>query len=596
MGHNLTSTESKQQPLLAVADGTNLNKSSSDVSSFTSILIGTPFEQDAREGRVSSEVIALLESDLVTDYAMLKYRYPDLFDDFKKSRLQLSRVEQLVLFGVLLCEHGTAAKKILQDIEVLETGSRLGREVAQKKMHEFERYWSTLSEDEIPCALVAIVKDNPIMAEAAIAGCRGLEKLFSLSKELGTWRNLLPKEIACQTDEDESSLLDASIEEARQGSPAAPKRALDNVNNGEDDDSSLPNKMKPDHAAVISARVDMNEAGNAVELFMGVRHHETAEVWSKLSAKAKRMVWLNCPIDDRVKLVRRLPPDIVAEMLQIVPVRPEEFPRTGVDNYCQCEPEIAAAPSGGKRAAPPTHAAPSQPRVQRNQPKKPAPPKVVGFNVPNGSGPILWSKIAAKLPDCNIKNVHQVDNGFLVTAKTVEEAEQIRRLTAEDPDLDGITLLPPSQRKYRVVLQNYDASVVSEDMVKDHLQDKAIRVSTMASKFTGRAGQLLVTLSDYDFACSLVRDGSKLAPFVLKFRWFAEHRTVKQCFNCQGFGHLATNCTSAARCLRCGENHQLRLCQVDRQNAHCCNCGGNHAANAATCPVRPAPAKKKSTT
>lgn len=58
-----------------------------------------------------------------------------------------------------------------------------------------------------------------------------------------------------------------------------------------------------------------------------------------------------------------------------------------------------------------------------------------------------------------------------------------------------------------------------------------------------------------------------------------------QCFNCQHFGHSSQNCNLTPRCVKCGKEHPTKECPKPKtDNAHCCNCGGEHTANYRGCP------------
>ena len=59
---------------------------------------------------------------------------------------------------------------------------------------------------------------------------------------------------------------------------------------------------------------------------------------------------------------------------------------------------------------------------------------------------------------------------------------------------------------------------------------------------------------------------------------------VLQCYKCQKFGHNFFECKEAAsRCLRCGGDHRLTSCTVQKEQAKCANCLENHAANYRGC-------------
>ncbi|KAF2360612.1 Zinc finger CCHC-type, partial [Trinorchestia longiramus] len=55
------------------------------------------------------------------------------------------------------------------------------------------------------------------------------------------------------------------------------------------------------------------------------------------------------------------------------------------------------------------------------------------------------------------------------------------------------------------------------------------------------------------------------------------------CYKCQRFGHSASFCRSAPRCVVCNGPHTSNECNTTTGQI-CCNCGGNHTANYGGCP------------
>ena len=47
---------------------------------------------------------------------------------------------------------------------------------------------------------------------------------------------------------------------------------------------------------------------------------------------------------------------------------------------------------------------------------------------------------------------------------------------------------------------------------------------------------------------------------VYKVEEFRQPVSVRQCFNCQCFGHSTQNCKSKQNCVICGENHSHKRC------------------------------------
>jgi len=55
-----------------------------------------------------------------------------------------------------------------------------------------------------------------------------------------------------------------------------------------------------------------------------------------------------------------------------------------------------------------------------------------------------------------------------------------------------------------------------------------------------------------------------------------------QCFNCQQFGHMQSDCSKAKVCYKCGQQHETNECTATKPK--CVNCKGEHQSNSNTCP------------
>lgn len=64
---------------------------------------------------------------------------------------------------------------------------------------------------------------------------------------------------------------------------------------------------------------------------------------------------------------------------------------------------------------------------------------------------------------------------------------------------------------------------------------------------------------------------------------------VKQCYNCQSYGHSSLKCFLKSKCVRCAGQHTARDCPLPKEikEATCANCGGPHPANYRGCPKNP---------
>ncbi|GFT72128.1 DUF5641 domain-containing protein [Trichonephila clavipes] len=68
-------------------------------------------------------------------------------------------------------------------------------------------------------------------------------------------------------------------------------------------------------------------------------------------------------------------------------------------------------------------------------------------------------------------------------------------------------------------------------------------------------------------------------------------KEATECFKCNLFIHTADNCYLTPRCIKCGNDHQTRECQIKRVDSpFCINCQiYGHMANYSKCPLYPKP-------
>ena len=133
---------------------------------------------------------------------------------------------------------------------------------------------------------------------------------------------------------------------------------------------------------------------------------------------------------------------------------------------------------------------------------------------------------------------------------------------------------------------------------EDHLTDEGIIYSNLERIKTGRDRQESMTLRllvhDMEQKMKLIKEGILIDHQKFKVEPHV-NTTIKQCFRCCGYGHLAADCKERQNCTRCGEEHGHQVCTVDRESPKCSNCEKNdaiprdkifHAASDRSCPTR----------
>lgn len=336
-------------------------------------------------------------------------------------------------------------------------------------------------------------------------------------------------------------------------------------------------KRTANSASAITNRVLQKKPEEAAELFQGVTADEKELVWSSLSPEIRLAVWEHTRVSDKAKTVRQVSLSSCQEMLSLMEPKPRAIVLVDTDTQTPLDTPrfIPAFPQ-------------LKPTTERAIPHAPRKPDetTIRFAIQQGTDKqAIWSRIVASIPDAEFKNCKHTHDGLIVKLGSTEQAAKLRATTG----IVGAEMLPPPCRKYRVVLANFDSHAIIETDLKSHFAEKLTKITALKSKFSTRGDQWLLELTDYDTAVSLVKDGSKMAPFMLRFRWFVVRPSADQCFRCQGFNHLARDCSKTPRCARCGKGHDLKACTIEQAAATCCNCQGAHAANWARCPARPPP-------
>ena len=138
-----------------------------------------------------------------------------------------------------------------------------------------------------------------------------------------------------------------------------------------------------------------------------------------------------------------------------------------------------------------------------------------------------------------------------------------------------------------VVIHGVDG-YISPDMIIEGL--KSIKIAaTSANRFKrsfdgAETANIKVFINSEEHAQKIIQDG-----FFHDFKHHAVTRYTapkwRQCFICQGLGHISPNCnTKTRRCLKCSLGHHHRECLATPDKYVCSNCGGNHCSNNSICP------------
>ncbi|GFW43808.1 nucleic-acid-binding protein from transposon X-element [Trichonephila clavipes] len=160
------------------------------------------------------------------------------------------------------------------------------------------------------------------------------------------------------------------------------------------------------------------------------------------------------------------------------------------------------------------------------------------------------------------------------------------------------TFTPKHERPIKVVIKGLPRTTKTTEIHSD-LLDLGYTLNKV-TQLTGNITKQLLPV----FTISLPRNTFNENIFHLKTLGYLsitvegfESRGVIQCFQCNQFNYTAEHCHLTPKCLKCGEKHQTRDCQIKRLDTpFCINCQVHgHMANYSKCPLFLKPRKGTNT-
>jgi len=159
--------------------------------------------------------------------------------------------------------------------------------------------------------------------------------------------------------------------------------------------------------------------------------------------------------------------------------------------------------------------------------------------------------------------------------------------------LEGATVIKTT---YGVLIHGVPKQVInpgeqSQEEAKAALEEnygiKAVRITTLMRRIRNPKApthSIVVFMETPEEADSLINDGFRGPDrYYYPVRYMPQCQ-VRQCFNCQGYGHKADVCTRKPVCGKCAQDHETRKCTSEK--VQCANCEGTHVAWDHTCPKR----------
>lgn len=188
-----------------------------------------------------------------------------------------------------------------------------------------------------------------------------------------------------------------------------------------------------------------------------------------------------------------------------------------------------------------------------------------------------------KIVNSNLKKIFVFDlNSYTLVRKKLEEN-----------NINFFTYTPKDIKLLNFIIRGLDYSFEEEEVLGELMakfpEIKFVKVSKFSTSASRRSGKLL-NLWLVQLAPATITAEFKKLTFLLHSIISVEPMKsggVVQCFNCQRFDHIASNCGMPYRCMKCNLNHVPGECQANElANFVCVNCGGNHSTNFTNCPKK----------
>lgn len=185
------------------------------------------------------------------------------------------------------------------------------------------------------------------------------------------------------------------------------------------------------------------------------------------------------------------------------------------------------------------------------------------------------------------------DTDFVTITTKDMETFKLFKQTLTDKDIRFYTYTPKGEKPKSIVLKglygDYNEKDVEKDLKERKLENveilKVSKIFFNKSKVKEKEKQNFAYLVQLSNTSVLSKITSIKTLLYQKIRWEQLRRDkLFQCKNCQRIGHAKINCTLPARCVKCGLEHEVGNCLIDknadRASLMCANCGLNgHPAN-----------------
>lgn len=181
-------------------------------------------------------------------------------------------------------------------------------------------------------------------------------------------------------------------------------------------------------------------------------------------------------------------------------------------------------------------------------------------------------------------------NRIIIHTFNRPDYDKVKQIMHESK-LDFHTYTPKEDRDHKLVLKNLPPTISPEE-VKNSLEAQNIKIKKI-TQMVKKAGEttliplpLFVITAANESNIKEILKIKKVCYCVITWERYKSKNGITQCFKCQAFDHIASNCFKTPKCVNCAGNHLKNECDViSENNLKCINCGEQHQANYRQCPA-----------
>lgn len=187
------------------------------------------------------------------------------------------------------------------------------------------------------------------------------------------------------------------------------------------------------------------------------------------------------------------------------------------------------------------------------------------------------------------------NNRLIIKTKNIDDYNLMLKKVS-DSKVEYHTYTIESEKILKLVLKglapNIQTDVIKENLISNGLKVNVVKQFQKNVLVNGQKTVMNLPIYIIEFASGTkpkdVYKINRVCYCVVRWEKFQNGDKIVQCYNCQCFGHVSTNCHKKVKCVLCADEHSLKDCpfkEQENQLLKCANCGEKHSAGSRECKI-----------